>query len=283
MYEPKKMLKKAVEYMVISAIAFTFLNVFVKQNSQFNVYQIVFFRSVGSLFFTIPFLLKNKISFIGNKQKFLVFRALAGLTSMIFFFKSMTLLPVGTAVSIRYVAPIFAAIFALIWLKEKIKPIQWLFLAVAFLGVLILKGFDTQVNSIGLIFALSSAAFTGVVFILLRKIGDADHPVVVVNYFMIIAAIIAGIIMVPYWKTPVGVEWLLLLSLGVFGYYGQLYMTKAFQKVETNTIAPLKYLEVIFTLLIGIVWLHENYTIWSLLGITLIIAGLTLNVFAKRR
>lgn len=282
MYEPKKMLKKAVEYMVISAIAFTFLNVFVKQNSQFNVYQIVFFRSVGSLFFTIPFLLKNKISFIGNKQKLLVLRAIAGLTSMVLFFKSMTLLPVGTAVSLRYVAPIFAAIFALIWLKEKIKPFQWLFLAVAFLGVLILKGFDTQVNSIGLIFALSSAAFTGVVFILLRKIGDADHPVVVVNYFMIIAAIIAGIMMIPYWKTPVGVEWMLLLSLGVFGYYGQLYMTKAFQKVETNTIAPLKYLEVIFTLLIGIVWFHENYTIWSLLGITLIIAGLTLNVFAKR-
>lgn len=269
--------------MVISAIAFTFLNVFVKQNSQFNVYQIVFFRSVGSLFFTVPFLLKNKISFIGNKQKLLVYRALAGLTSMILFFKSMTLLPAGTAVSLRYVAPIFAAVFALIWLKEKIKSFQWLFLAVAFLGVLILKGFDTQINSIGMIFALSSAAFTGAVFILLRKIGDADHPVVVVNYFMIIAAIIAGIMMIPYWKTPVGIEWILLLSLGVFGYYGQLYMTKAFQKVETNTIAPLKYLEVIFTLLIGIVWFRENYTIWSLLGITLIIAGLTLNVFVKRR
>jgi drug/metabolite transporter (DMT)-like permease len=283
MYELKKLLKKAVGYMVISAIAFTFLNVFVKQNSQFNVYQIVFFRSVGSLFFTVPFLLKNKISFIGNKQKLLVYRALAGLTSMILFFKSMTLLPVGTAVSLRYVAPIFAAVFALIWLKEKIKSFQWLFLAVAFLGVLILKGFDTQINSIGMIFALSSAAFTGAVFILLRKIGDADHPVVVVNYFMIIAAIIAGIMMIPYWKTPVGIEWILLLSLGVFGYYGQLYMTKAFQKVETNTIAPLKYLEVIFTLLIGIVWFRENYTIWSLLGITLIIAGLTLNVFVKRR
>ena len=276
------MLKKAVEYMVISAIAFTFLNVFVKQNSQFNVYQIVFFRSVGSLFFSIPFLVKNKISFIGNKQKLLVLRALAGLTSMILFFKSMTLLPVGTAVSLRYVAPIFAAIFALIWLKEKIKPVQWLFLAVAFLGVLILKGFDTQVNSLGLVFALSSAAFTGIVFILLRKIGDADHPVVVVNYFMIIGTIIAGLLMIPFWKTPVGVEWLLLLSLGVFGYFGQLYMTKAFQQVETNTIAPLKYLEVIFTLLIGIVWFQEKYTIWSLLGITLIIAGLTLNVFTKK-
>ena len=268
--------------MVISAVAFTFLNVFVKQNLQFHVYQIVFFRSVGSLFFTIPFLLKNKISFVGNKQKLLILRGFAGLASMALFFKSMTLLPIGTAVSLRYIAPVFAAIFALIWLKEKIKPIQWLFLAIALAGVFILKGFDTQVSSIGMILALCSAAFTGIVFILLRKIGNADHPVVVVNYFMIMASMICGILVIPYWKTPVGVEWLSLLSLGVFGYFGQLYMTKAFQQVETNKIAPLKYLEVVFTLLIGIAWFQENYTIWSLLGITLIIAGLTLNVIAKR-
>ena len=51
MNQSKKTLKKAVEFMVISTVSFTFLNIFVKQNSQFNVYQIVFFRSVGSLFF----------------------------------------------------------------------------------------------------------------------------------------------------------------------------------------------------------------------------------------
>lgn len=269
--------------MVISAIAFTFLNVFVKEMLRFNVYQIVFFRSFGSLFFTIPFLLKNNISFLGNKRKLLVFRGFAGLISMVLFFQSMNLLPIGTAVSVRYIAPVFAAIFAIIWLQEKIKPIQWLFLAVSFSGVLILKGFDSQVNSIGLILALGSAIFSGIVFILIRKIGASDHPVVIVNYFMIIGTIICGILAIPYWKNPVGVEWFQLLSLGLFGYFGQLYMTKALQSVATNKIAPLKYLEVVFTMLIGIMWFNENYTIWSLLGISLIIAGLSLNVISKQK
>jgi len=84
-----------------------------------------FFRSIGSLFFTIPFLLKNKISLLGNQKTLLVIRSVVGLISMTLFFLSLKYIAMGTAVSIRYIAPIFAAFFALIFLKEKIKLIQW--------------------------------------------------------------------------------------------------------------------------------------------------------------
>ncbi|WP_394353362.1 DMT family transporter [Winogradskyella litoriviva] len=277
------MLKKAIQYMIISALAFTFMNVFVKSLSNFSVYQIVFFRSVGSLFFTIPFLLKNKISLLGNKRALLIMRSIFGLISMTLFFLSIKYIAMGTAVSIRYIGPIFAALFALLFLKEKIKPIQWFFFLMAFLGVLILKGFDTELEVKGIVFALISAVFVGLVYISIRKIGNEDHPVVVVNYFMIISAVIGGLLSINGWIHPVGKEWLMLLSLGVFGYFAQLYMTKAMQVGETNQIAPLKYLEVIFTIIIGLVWFKEVYTIWSLVGILLIISGLTMNVITKKK
>ncbi|NRD24405.1 DMT family transporter [Winogradskyella litoriviva] len=269
--------------MIISALAFTFMNVFVKSLSNFSVYQIVFFRSVGSLFFTIPFLLKNKISLLGNKRALLIMRSIFGLISMTLFFLSIKYIAMGTAVSIRYIGPIFAALFALLFLKEKIKPIQWFFFLMAFLGVLILKGFDTELEVKGIVFALISAVFVGLVYISIRKIGNEDHPVVVVNYFMIISAVIGGLLSINGWIHPVGKEWLMLLSLGVFGYFAQLYMTKAMQVGETNQIAPLKYLEVIFTIIIGLVWFKEVYTIWSLVGILLIISGLTMNVITKKK
>jgi drug/metabolite transporter (DMT)-like permease len=175
--------------MIISALAFTFLNVFVKSLNNFSVYQIVFFRSVGSLFFTIPFLLKNKISLLGNQKTLLVTRSVVGLISMTLFFLSLKYIAMGTAVSIRYIAPIFAAFFALIILKEKVKPIQWVFFAVAFSGVLILKGFNSEVQVEGVIFAVVSSIFAGLVYITIRNIGKDDHPVVVVNYFMVISAV----------------------------------------------------------------------------------------------
>ncbi|WP_420571487.1 DMT family transporter [Kordia sp.] len=275
------MLKKAIQFMIISAIGFAFLNAIVKYLGDFNAYQIVFFRSIGTLFFTIPLLLKYKLPFSGNKKTLLILRGILGVTSMSLFFMSTKHLPIGSAVSLRYISPIFAAVFAFFILKEKIKPIQWLFFLIAFSGVVILKGFDSQINTTGLLLILASSFFSGLVFIIIRKIGADDHPIVVVNYFMMIALIAGGILCIPYWKTPVGWEWILLLSLGIFGYVGQLYMTKALQLAETNKAAPLKYIEVIFTMLIGLSWFHESYTMWSVLGILLIIIGLTLNTYTK--
>lgn len=269
--------------MIISTISFACMNVTVKYLVNINAFQIVFFRSLSSLFFTIPFLLKSEIPILGNNKKLLVLRGLTGVISMTFFFMSIKYLQVATAISLRYIAPIFAAIFAVLFLKEKTKPLQWLFFIMSFVGVLIIKGFDEQVDTFGLILVLIAAFFSGLVYPIINKIGTEDHPVVVVNYLMVIATVVGGLLSISNWQNPIGLEWVLLLSLGVSGYFGQLYMTKAFQTTETNQVAPLIYLEVIFTLLFGLLWLDEIYNIWSLLGITLIIGGLILNVMYKAK
>lgn len=275
--------KIAIKHMIVSALAFAIMNIIVKYLNNVNSYQIVFFRSLGSVFFSFGYLLKNKIPIIGNKNKLLILRSVVGAASMLFFFMSIKYLSVGTAVSLRYIAPIFAAIFAVFILKEKIKPMQWLFFVVSFIGVLVLKGLDAQIDSLGLLLVLIAAMLSGLVFIMINQIGQTEHPVVVVNYFMITAMVLGGVLSIGNWVTPTGKEWPLLLSLGVVGYFGQIYMTKAFQTASTNLIAPLKYIEVVFTVLLGIALFDEIYTFWSLLGIALIIIGLVLNVWYKSR
>ena len=127
--------------MLISTIAFACMNGIVKHLTHIGAFQIVFFRALGSLFFTFGFLYKNKISVLGKNRKLLVIRGLVGVTSMSFFFMSTKYLPIGTAVSLRYMAPIFAAVFAVLLLKEHVKPMQWLFFCVAFGGVMVFKRF----------------------------------------------------------------------------------------------------------------------------------------------
>lgn len=268
--------------MIFSAIAFAIMNALAKYLNNFSAYQIVFFRSIGTLCFTIPLIVKYKIPFLGNNKKWLLLRGLAGVVSLTCFFQSLNYLPLGTAVSLRYIAPIFAAIFAAIFLKEKIKLIQWFLFLVAFTGVLIIKGFGAGVNSIGLILVIVSAIFLGLIFIVIRKIGDTENPVVIINYFMSIAFLFGGIMSINNWKNPNLLEWVLLLSLGIFGYAGQLYMTKAFQSYEANIIAPLKYLEVVFMIIIGAFWFGEIYNLWTLLGVFLILFGLIYNVYLKK-
>lgn len=275
------MIKKAVQFMILSAFSFTLLNVLVKSLHHFSVYQIVFFRSLGTLVFTIPLIFKHKVSIFGKNKKLLLIRGATGVVSLTCFFQSLNYLDVGTAVSLRYTSPIFAAIFALFFLKEKIKPLQWFLFFLALLGVLILKGFGTNVSSIGLFFILLSALSLGLIFVIIRKIGTTENPLVIINYFMVMTFIFGGIMSINKWKNPNIEELIILLSLGVFGYIGQLYMTKAFQSQETSVIAPLKYLEVVFTIIIGVFWFEEVYNLYTLLGVFLILLGLIYNIYIK--
>jgi drug/metabolite transporter (DMT)-like permease len=154
---------------------------------------------------------------------------------------------------------------------------QWLFFMIAFSGVLILKGLDTQLDSYGLLLVVIASVFSGLVYIIISKIGKSEHPVVVVNYFMVIATITGGLLSLNNWLNPIGIEWPLLFSLGIFGYFGQVYMTKALQTAKISKVAPIKYLEVIFTVVFGIILVNELYSLWSLLGISMIILALVLN------
>lgn len=53
---------------------------------------------------------------------------------------------------------------------------------------------------------------------------------------------------------------ILLLSLGVYSFFGQLFMTKVFQNTKAYMAAPFKYIEVIYTLLYEIFILLETYS-----------------------
>ena len=269
--------------MLLSTLSFTFLNIFIKYLSEFSTYQKVFFRGFGSLFFTMGFLVYNKIPILGNKKGLMVLRSLVGLTSMGLFFESTKYLSIGTAASLRYVSPIFAAILAVVFLKEKIFKTQWLYFLLAFIGVLLIKGFDNQINSLGLTLIIISAFFSGLVYVVISKIGNSEHPVVIVNYFMWISTVIGGVLSIYNWKNPEGYEWLILFSLGVFGYFGQLFMTKAYQIGLANKIVPLKYIEVVFTMIMGVLWFGDVYPPLSILGIVLVIVALVLNVMYKQK
>lgn len=268
---------------MVSVVSFAIMNIVAKYLTSFNVYQIVFLRSIGTLVFTIPFLLKHKISVLGNNKKLLLTRAVLGVLSLTLFFQSLYYLKVGLAVSLRYVSPIFALLFASMILKERIRTPQVFFIVLSFIGVLIIKNFGGEVNSLGLLYVLLSAFFLGLIFVVIRKIGPTEHPMVIINYFMVATFIFGGFMSIFHWRNPNLLEWILFLSIGILGFLGQFFMTKAFQHSETNLIAPLKYMEVVFSILFGFLFFGDSYTHLTLLGVGLILTGLIVNVYLKNR
>jgi len=268
-------------FMLAAALCFTVMNMIALSVHHLPAFEIVFFRSIGTVVCAMSVLAWQGIPVLGNNPKILMVRALVGLTSMVLYYKAIQIMPLGTAAALRYLSPFFAAALAVIFLGERVKKLQWLFLAAAFAGVVLLKGFDSRLSLIGLVIILTSACFSGVVYVIIRKIGDSEHPVVVVNYFLTVCTIISGIICLFYWKQPIGIEWITLLSMGLIGYVAQVLMTKAMQAAETNLIVPFKYAEVVFTILFAWIIFGEEQSWVALLGIFVIVVALIGNVVVK--
>ncbi len=277
----RNMLTKGVVYILIATLAFAVMNALAKELSSFHSMQVMFFRAFGTFAFIFPYMLYQKISIKGNQPKFLLLRGVVGAISLATFFMVLQRIQLGSAISIRYLGPIFGAVFAFYFLKEKINKLQWLSFAIAFLGVIVLKGFDIRIDFISLILVLISAVFVGMVFVLLRYLSTREHFLTIVNYFMVVS-ILFSLFFIQYWRIPEGIEWLPVISIGVFGLIGQVFMTIAFQTEETSVLAPFKYMELVWALIMGFFFFGEIYSYLPFLGIALIVLGMMINVYAKR-
>lgn len=268
--------------MILASLCFTFINLIIRSLDHLPTSELVFFRSIGSVLCCLVIIKKLKLPILGTQRKLLVFRGITGLVSMFLFYKAIQIMPMASAVSLRYLSPFFAAGLAVFFLGEKMFKTQWLFFITAFIGVLILKGFDTRISMLALVVILLSAFTSGLIYVLIRKIGNSEHPVIIINYFLSISSVVSGSIMIFQWVQPLPHEWLPLVSLGFLGFVAQYFMTIALQIEEANIISPFKYSEVIFTLCAGWLLFGEYQTIIAILGILIIISSIIGNVMVKK-
>jgi drug/metabolite transporter (DMT)-like permease len=275
--------------MIISTVCFSAMQAFIKLMPQFDSFQHIFFRSVIGWILCVIYLKINHIPLIGKNSKLLIVRGLVGSVSMFSFFYILTRIPFASSVALKYLSPIFTSIFAIIFLKEKIKPLQWLFFLISFAGILVMKGFDARISLFDLSIGILSAVFGGLLFIVIKKIGDDDHQLVILHYFMFISATVSGIICLfsekrTHWTMPNLTEILGLLAIGVVGFFAQNYFTKAIQSSEkVSILSNLRYLEAAYAFFIGYFVFNETYNLQSFAGLFLIFAGLLLSLKFKTK
>ncbi len=268
--------------MLIASLGFSLMQVCVKYLSHIPFTELVFFRSLVSVVLSLAFIWKLGVHPLGNQRGVLFLRGFFGVIALSLFFFTLQKLPMATASTIQYLSPIFTTIFAIWILKEKVNSLRWLFFAISFAGIFVLKGFDSNFKTIYLIAGIVSAVFAGLAYNMIRKLKDSDHPMVVVFYFPLVATPIMGVISLFYWVKPQGIDWLLLVLMGVFTQIAQFYMTKAWQSDTAGKIAGLKYIGIAFALFFDFSLFGVSPTFQTLTGISLVLAGVLLNVFVAK-
>lgn len=276
-------ISQGVKYMLIATFSFALMNVSVKWLSHLPAHEIILFRSFISLIICVVMIKRKKLSFFGNSKFYLFMRGLTGTIALLLYFITLQNIPIATAVTLQYLSPIFTAIMAIFLLGEKLRPVQWLFFLVSFLGVTMIKGFDERVALMYLVFGLLAAIFSGFAYTFIRKVKDTDDPVVAVFYFPIVSLPIMIVWCCFDWITPQGWEWLILVMVGVFTQLGQYFMAKALVVENAAKVVSMKYIGTIYALSFGYFIFGEKYTWLSFLGILFVASGILLNIFYKQR
>jgi len=280
--------------MLLSSFSFALVNLIVKvlsdQHQQYPliqdypVFELVLFRCLVSLSICIAIIKARKIPFFGNNIPWLITRGLAGSIGLSLFFFTLTNLPMALATIIQYLSPIFTIIFAIYINKQKVNPIQWLFFSIALIGVLIigLKEDSLPFNPIWVMVGLISAFFSGIAYNAIIKCSKTDHPITVVMYFPLVATPVAfTLTLFTEYVIPSGIEWLLLLLIGVLTQIAQVAMTRAFNADVASRVSPVKYVGAIYALAIGYFIFDETLSFFATIGVIFILIGVLLNTFLK--
>jgi len=269
--------------MIIAVAFFAIMNLMVKMLPHLPAVEIIFFRSVVSFVISYVVLKAKDINVWGNNVPILMLRGAAGAIALSMYFITLQAIPLASAVTIQYLSPIFTSIIGIWFVKEKVRPLQWVFFVIAFLGTVVIQGFDTRISLLYGGLGLMSAMLSGLAYNCVRKLSTTDHPLVVIFYFPLITIPLAGAYLFFDWVTPIGWDWFYLLMVGITTQIAQLFMTKAYQAEDLSKVSSITYIGIIFALGIGYVFFKETFNIMSYLGMLIVLVGVILNIGYKQR
>ncbi len=269
--------------MLIAGLFFAIMNVLVKMVPNIPAIEVVFFRSLVSFVMSYSYLKYAHIPVLGKNKKWLIARGAAGAIALSMYFYTLQNIPLASAVTMQFLSPIFTSILGIFIVRERVKSWQWFFYLIAFVGVLVIQGFDPRISTEMFFIGITASVFSGLAYNFIRKINTKEHPLVIVFYFPLITLPLAGVYSAFNWVMPSGNEWYLLLMIGILTQIAQYFMTKSYQAEDLSKVASLKYLTILYALGFGYIFFDETFTWEVYFGISLIILGVLLNVLYKSR
>lgn len=270
---------KSVQHMLLAGFLFSLMNVSVKLIPHIPAIEIILFRSVFSLVLTYILLKKENVPVLGSNKKLLIIRGVAGSVGLMAFFYTLQNIPLASAVTLNYLAPVFTTILGIFIVKEKVQARQFLYFGVSFLGVIVIEGFDPRISTFDLSIALIASLAMGVAYNVIRKLKNSEHPLVIMFYFPLITIPIAAIATYYLWVLPTGWDWVILLAVGLLTQFAQYFMTLAYQNAQLSKVASLSYIGIIYALVFGFFVFGETYSLVVFFGMALVLIGVILNIF----
>jgi len=261
--------------MMLSILLFSAMDATVKWlGTSYPTTQIMFFRCAVALVPVLVILwMRGGIGILRTRQKKLhLLRSLMGISAMGLAFYAFSLMPLAEAVSILHTAPLFMTALSVVLLRETVGIRRWSAVLLGFVGMLLVVRPGAGMLESGSLFMLAAAFLIGCTTIVIRHLSKIDDPVCITFYFTVtgVIASLLGLLLQGWTPPPTG-DLALLTLVGLLGGLAQYLMTLSYQRLALATVAPLKYLTIVFSGVIGYLIWGDIPDLQSVCGIVLII------------
>ncbi len=263
--------------MLLAVACFSLMDAGMKQlSASYPTLQVTFLRGAASLPFVLVWVLATAgpRSLIPVRWGLHLLRGLLGMAMIGCFVFALRSLPLSTAYTIYFVAPLLIAALSVPLLGEYVGPRRWIAIGIGLVGVLVVlrPGVGGFISIPGLMVLLAATAYA-VAAITVSMLTRTDTPQSMVVWFLVLLALGAGLLAIPDWQPLRLGHAGLIAGMGLAGAGGQVALTRAFQLGEASMIAPLEYTGLVWV--IGwdlLFWgaLPDGYT-W--LGAAIIVAS----------
>ena len=200
-----------------------------------------------------PFARSRRLSMRSRRPVLQLVRGVAIVGSALFFIMSLGTLPIAEATAVNFVTPLLITVLAIPVLGEVVRPQGWLAVGIGFAGMLIVvrPGLGGFHPAAGLV--LLSSLFWCVAMLVTRRLAGIDRTEVTLLWT---AATGFGLLLLalPFFLQPLSLRLFgLCVFVGVVASGGQWFALLAYRQARASALAPLTYVQLLWSS--GLGWL----------------------------
>lgn len=264
-------------YILCSAFCFSCMNLFVRLSGDLPSIQKSFFRNLIAFLFALAIIKKDHIPFLITKGSIvpLLLRSIAGTIGILCNFYAVDHLPIADASMLNKLSPFFVLIFSFLILKEKVTIYQAICILIAFLGSLfVIKPSVTIFQNPSSLIGVLGGLTAGLAYAFVRVAGKrgVKGPVIVAFFSGFSCLVTLPNLLLNY--APMTIRQILFLLLaGLSAAGGQFAITSAYTHAPAREISIYDYSQIIFSTILGLIFLQELPDGYSFIGYTIIIGA----------
>ncbi|MEM7250379.1 MAG: DMT family transporter [Pseudomonadota bacterium] len=187
-------------------------------------------------------------------------------------------LPLAEVFAIEFTVPLWTAILAAIFLRERLTGWRLVAIGLGFIGVLVLLRPGVAIVDPASFVVLAAAIGYSIAYVLTKHLVGTDSALTVVWWMNVVQLIIGGALSIGNLVWPSVSLWPWVLLIGLVGLSSHYCVSRALAYADATVVVPLDFLRLPLGAAVGFALYGEAVGVALLIGAALILAGNWINL-----